>query len=221
MVFAPEDRGAHCDGDAADRRGYRCAAARLDIGMARRLLPLMLGQLPTPNKHPEVVGLLRAWSGEMKRERPEPLIFAAWLRELVRVLCADELGDVFSDYWDYRPRFVEIVLTAETQWCDDIRTTTIEDCPSMLEKALDAALGELSTQLRPEVARWRWGDLHRARFEHPFWQQVPLIGGFASASVEVDGGSDTINRGREQAGRTGPFLRRRTRRQLPRRLRPC
>jgi penicillin amidase len=163
--------------------------------MARRLLPLMLGPLPTPNKHPEVIGLLRAWSGEMKRERPEPLIFAAWLRELVRVLCADELGDAFADYWDYRPRFVEIALTAEPQWCDDIRTPAIEDCPSMLDKALDAALRELSTKLGSEVGRWRWGDLHRARFEHPLWQRVPLIGGLASSSVEVDGGSDTINRG--------------------------
>jgi penicillin amidase len=71
----------------------------------------------------------------------------------------------------------------------------VEDCPSRLESALDAALAGLSPKLGSDPETWRWGDLHQARFEHPFWRRVPLIGSLASASIEVDGGNDTINRG--------------------------
>ena len=173
------------------------AALQLDSVslMARRLLPLMLDGLPGPARHPEVVARLRNWDGTMRRDRPEPLIFAAWLRELVRALAADELGAFFDEYWDYRPRFVESALTEQTQWCDDIRTKAIEDCPSRLGAALDAALATLSRKLGGDPATWRWGSVHQVRFEHPFWRSVPLIGAFAGVSVEVDGGSDTINRG--------------------------
>jgi penicillin amidase len=110
-------------------------------------------------------------------------------------LCADELGAAFDEYWDYRPRFVESALTEQTQWCDDVGTAMVEDCPSRLESALDAALAGLSPKLGSDPETWRWGDLHQARFEHPFWRRVPLIGPLASASIEVDGGNDTINRG--------------------------
>jgi penicillin amidase len=173
------------------------AALQLDSVslVARRLLPLMLDRLPNPDRHSEIVGWLRNWDGTMRRDRPEPLIFAAWLREFVRALCADELGAAFGEYWDYRPRFVETALTEQTQWCDDVGTTPVEDCPSRLDSALDTALRELSRELGGDPGTWRWGDLHQARFEHPFWRRIPLIGRLAGAFVEVDGGSDTINRG--------------------------
>jgi penicillin G amidase len=173
------------------------AALQLDSVslMARRLLPLMLEGLPEPAHHPEVVARLRSWDGTMRRDRPEPLIFAAWLREFVRALAAEALGASFDEFWDYRPRFVESVLTEQTQWCDDIATTTFEDCPSRLDAALDAALATVSRELGGDPATWRWGKMHQARFEHPFWRNVPLIGALAGISVEVDGGEDTINRG--------------------------
>ncbi len=173
------------------------AALQLDSVslMARRLLPLMLDRLPEPDRHPEVVELMRNWDGTMRRDRPEPLIFAAWLREFVRALAADELGAAFDEYWDYRPRFVESALTGQTQWCDDIGTTTLEDCPSRLDSALDTALETLSRKLGGGPETWRWGNLHQARFEHPFWRRVPLIGPLANAFIEVDGGNDTINLG--------------------------
>jgi penicillin G amidase len=105
------------------------------------------------------------------------------------------LGAAFDEYWDYRPRFVESALTEQAQWCDDVGTTAVEDCPSRLASALDTALRELSRKLGGGPETWRWGDLHQARFEHPFWRVVPLIGTLAGASIEVDGGNDTINRG--------------------------
>ena len=172
------------------------AALQLDAVslMARRLLPLMLDRLPRLDQHANVRGRLRNWDGNMRHDRPEPLIFVAWLREVVRALCADELGPAFNEYWDFRPRFVEAALTKRMQWCDDVDTVAVEDCPSRLELALEAAVQEVSRKLGPDPDAWRWGDVHRIRFENPFWKTIPLIGRFADASIEVDGGNDTISR---------------------------
>ena len=43
----------------------------------------------------------------MRADAAEPLIFAAWYRELSRLIYADELGDLFDAFWHVRPQFME------------------------------------------------------------------------------------------------------------------
>ena len=43
--------------------------------------------------------------------------------------------------------------------------------------------------------RWRWGDVHRARFPHPLFSGLPIIGGRADLAIDTDGAEDTVNRG--------------------------
>ena len=40
--------------------------------------------------------MLGEWDHGMQPDRTEPLIYMAWVRELMHVLFADELGDVFE-----------------------------------------------------------------------------------------------------------------------------
>jgi len=173
------------------------AAIQLDIVslMARHLLPIMLERLPDREHHREVTGILRAWSGEMARNRPEPLIFATWIRELNRAVYADELGDLTTDFWGYRPRFIRYVLEDRPIWCDDITTQEVEDCASRLETALDAALETLSERFGRNPDSWRWGEAHRAEFNHLMFGRIPVIRALANLSVETDGGFYTVNRG--------------------------
>jgi penicillin amidase len=173
------------------------AALQLDSVslMARRFVPLMLDGLPGLDRHSAVIGRLRSWDGNMRHDSPEPLIFAAWLRQVVRALCRDELGPAFDDYWDYRPRFVEVALTKNPRWCDDIGTDEVEDCPSRLALALTTALEELSHRFGVDSNGWRWGDAHKASFNNSFWHRIPIIGGLASTSLAIGGGNDTIHRG--------------------------
>ncbi len=53
----------------------------------------------------------RRWDRVMRADAAEPLIFAAWYRELSRLIYADELGDLFDAFWHVRPQFMELVLT--------------------------------------------------------------------------------------------------------------
>ena len=168
--------------------------------MARDLLPIMLERLPDRKRYRRVTGMLRAWSGDMSRDRPEPLIFAAWMREFNRAVYADELGDLTRDYFGYRPRFIRFVLEHRPIWCDDIATQGVEDCASRLETALDAALEDLSDRFGRDPDAWRWGDAHRAEFKNLMFGRVPVLRAFANLSIASDGGSYTVNRGAGHLG---------------------
>ena len=42
---------------------------------------------------------------------------------------------------------------------------------------------------------WRWGDVHRARFEHPLFKTIPVLRTLFSIETPTDGDDFTINRG--------------------------
>ena len=140
--------------------------------MARHLLPLILDIDPAGERERRVLGVLRKWDGVMSRQRPEPLIFAAWMRELNRAVYADELGALFPSFWGFRPAFTAFVLTRRREWCDDIRTSPVEDCKSRIAAALEAA-----------------------RFRHRVFPGLPVLGRFADRAIATDGGAYTVNRG--------------------------
>ncbi len=172
------------------------AAIQLDSVslMARELLPLMLGARAKDDLGRQALEMLRRWDGTMDRNRPEPLIFTAWLRELNRAIYADELGDEFRNIWRLRPVFIRGVLTDKGHWCDDIATPAREDCATQLARSLDAALGWLAARYGEDPGAWRWGNAHRARFQHPVLRYVPALGLLAAVDIDVDGGAATVNR---------------------------
>lgn len=162
---------------------------------ARDLLPELL-KYPVPRgMATDAVALLRSWDGSMARDRPEPLIFEAWLRALVRTVFADELGPDFAAYWELRPAALLRVLKDHPQWCDDVGTSATESCADAITSALTDSLTELEKRRGSTVSRWRWGDEHRAALKHRILGALPIIGGMTDLSIETDGGFFTVNRG--------------------------
>ena len=167
---------------------------------ARRLVPLMLAREPADARGRRAVELLAKWDFAMRRDRPEPLIYAAWLRHLVGALVADEIGEeLVEGYFGLvnspAPRLVEAVLTRDRHWCDDVATPAAEPCEDRLAVALDAALAEVAADLGSDLDDWRWRALHRATFTHRVLTRVPLIALLADLSIGSDGGDHTVNRG--------------------------
>jgi penicillin G amidase len=163
--------------------------------MAKRLLPLMLRAQPSGERARAAMARLAAWDGTMAMDRVEPLLFTAWLRELVRALVADELGDLFEDYWDLRPLAVRDILTRDNSWCDDVTTPERESCDDRLALALDRALDWLSHHYGDDVESWTWGRAHPAVFPNPVFSRVPLLRDLLAVSIPTPGGYDTVNRG--------------------------
>jgi penicillin amidase len=162
--------------------------------MAMELLPYILDVDSTSPRVRAAQVLLQGWNGDMIRRRPEPLIFYAWLRRLNQLIYADDLGPLFERYWGLRPRFVLRVLTRDRVWCDDIGTDARETCSQLVARALTDSLAELTEAHESGIVRWRWGDDHHARFKHPLFSGIPLIGRLADRRIDADGGSYTVNR---------------------------
>jgi penicillin amidase len=176
--------------------------------MAREILPLLLAAQAdaADGRAREVRERLRQWDFAMDRADPEPLIFTAWLRELNRLVYADELGPMFADYRRLRPRFIESVLRDRREWCDDIRTETVESCASRIEMALGQALDKLARRHGSDWRGWRWGEAHKATFRHPVLTHIPLLAALADIEIPVNGGDYTLNRASLPiAGEGAPF----------------
>ena len=162
---------------------------------ARDFLPELLKYPTPPGRAGDAAALLRGWDGRMDRERPEPLIFTMWLRELVRAVFADELGTDFASYWDLRPEALRRVIHDRPEWCDDVTTPQTESCADMIGRSLESAVAALAERHGSNPKNWRWGDGHKAALAHRMLSRLPLIGGKADLSVETDGDYFTVNRG--------------------------
>ncbi|HEV3177571.1 MAG TPA: penicillin acylase family protein [Stellaceae bacterium] len=173
------------------------AAIQRDIysPMADRLLPLMLTAPTTTPQAQAAIERLKGWDRRMDKDKVEPLIFTAWLRDFNRIVFANRLGTAFDDYWSLHPDAIAGILKDHQDWCDDRILTVPKTCPEQLSAALLLALDELTTAYGPDMDEWRWGRAHPAEFSHRLFAAVPILGRYLDTSIPADGGLDTINRG--------------------------
>jgi penicillin G amidase len=163
--------------------------------LAQDLLPIMLTAEPHGPGAAVAMARLRAWDRVMRADAAEPLIFAAWYRELSRLIYADELGDMFEGFWHVRPQFMDRILTRRQIWCDDIRTARAETCTELAALALDAALDDLARRFGNDPDDWRWGDAHPARISHLIFADQPPLDLLFNIEVATGGDSVTVNVG--------------------------
>ena len=161
---------------------------------AQDLLPLMLVIRAESPRSADALAMLRRWDHSMDADRAEPLIYAAWLRALGRALYADELGEVFDDYWGTRPAVVRTMLSEATHWCDNVGTDAAETCQDVLESAFEAALTELSDAYGDDPSTWRWGDAHLAPLRNPALSRLPVIADLFDIGTETGGWQFTVQR---------------------------
>ena len=162
---------------------------------ARDLLPLLLAAPASDERSQKAQSLLRDWDYRMSRDRPEPLIFYAWIDALNRRLIGDELAASFEDF--ARPDIPLLVklLSDGEAWCDDIGSDGAESCGQQIADALKEALDELTEAQGNDMTAWRWGAAHKAWFPHPLFSRIPLLRRLVDYSVETDGGNTTVSRG--------------------------
>lgn len=157
---------------------------------ARALVPKMLAVAGegVGGRAGRALEMLAGWDYRMAADRPEPLIYQAWLRHAVRRIAKDEMGDDFDLYWRPRPGFVGHVLAVGARWCGG-------DCGDEMRAALDDALKELVDELGGDMSAWRWDALHEARFVHRLFNEIPIINRLGNLSIPTGGGDNTVGRG--------------------------
>ena len=171
----------------------------------RDILLLLVGSDVTIDS--QVTKALQEWDGSMDASRPEPLIMAAWLREVHKALLADELKDQYQRFERVEATRLSNVLdrAVARDWCDNIETTGTETCSQIVRGSLSDALAVLSKEHGDDWTKWRWGKTHIAYGEHrPFANIAPLAGLF-NVEVESAGGPYTLRRGQNEFHGNRPF----------------
>lgn len=165
----------------------RMAAVQLDqvSGLARYLLPFLPAAGAMPKERRDVHEALAAWDGTMWKDRPEPLIFAAWQREFGRRLAGSALGADLADLGSVRPGFLRRAL--------DHCERTAAACREAATGAFATALAGLEQRHGDDWQAWRWGNAHPAVLGHRPFEAHPLLRDRFSRLAPVGGDATTVN----------------------------
>ncbi|HEX6014096.1 MAG TPA: penicillin acylase family protein, partial [Geminicoccaceae bacterium] len=195
-------------GDERNLDADRFAAVQLDVvsPLAQEFLPYLLAVPPAGRRGREMLAGLAGWDRAMRPDRPEPLLFSAWYRELSAAVYADELGPLFDDYRGLRADFMRLALTRRPVWCDDVATPATETCPEQAARAFGRAVADLTARYGPDWRRWRWGEAHPAVLAHRPFEQSGLLRRWFSLLLPVGGDGSTVAVAQAGATRAGiPF----------------
>jgi penicillin amidase len=160
-----------------------------DVGSvyAQQLLPRLRAVPPPAGAAGRALALLTDWDGGMAMDRPQPLIFNAWLQRFRDAVLA-RAGVPPADAGPGQEFVAYVLSPAGASWCGG-------DCTAMLSDALVAAVADLAGRFGDDPAAWRWGAAHRAIFAHPLLANLPLIGDLGRISIPAPGDSSTLDRG--------------------------
>jgi penicillin amidase len=145
---------------------------------------------PQDDSSRRALAMLQAWDGSMRRDRPEPLIFNAWMRSLLLALLHDGTQYDLRDYLSERSGMVIDAFDGTSVFCKD----RPGGCSAVVSQALASALAGLSKRLRGDLAFWRWDSLHYAPFDNLVLDHVPIVRDLVGFHVPTDGDFYTVNR---------------------------
>lgn len=156
---------------------------------------LALGDYKQSN--PNVLSMLKRWTGEMTGGTPEPLIIAAWDKAFEKRLYEDDLGPLFKELWRPRSNFLNRILhdnpESAEQWCDDRRTRRVETCYQQSERALADALHGLQSAYGANVQKWRWDQALRVTQKHRPMSEVSVLKQWFEIVIPRGGGPNSPN----------------------------
>jgi penicillin amidase len=162
----------------------------------------------------DAIARLLRWDGRMDPDRPEPLIFHAWMRSLKHRIFDDDFGPLAAEYVDGAERTPVLlhVLSGQARardWCDDRRTEhRVEGCAAIAAESLDAAVTALASESGRDVAGLRWGEAHVAIGEHRPLSSVGWLARLFELRAPVPGDTYTVNVGALSHLTAAPFTTR-------------
>ena len=149
------------------------------------LLPRLLTARPQDEPAQTAIKWLGSWNRMMDTDRPEPLIYSAWVSRLSRVLLVRRLG----------PGGDSIRLGYDPQLIIRLLDHFGGDADAIMVATLDETLLALSKTYGGAMQSWRWGDAHRAALTSQLLGRIPGLGSVFDIGLAAPGGAETVNRG--------------------------
>ncbi|PYT07643.1 MAG: hypothetical protein DMF49_07515 [Acidobacteria bacterium] len=169
-------------------------------GMARRMVAavqrIVAGRPQGASLPPQVarpLEVLGGWDGNMLRRGPSRLL-EELTRELVERVTGDEArsaggGTLVGPFGLLRL----LEDPAGSDWFDDVSTPRRESSFEIVSAALASAYRRVVTQCGEDPARWDWGQVHQASFQHLLGPPTHLARWFDLGPVGMPGDNQTVN----------------------------
>jgi penicillin amidase len=151
---------------------------------------------------------LQSWDGMMDQQRPEPLLFSAWLVELQKAIFAEKMGLAYSKWGGLHPQSLLAVLDRSAAQKPGFDWCAPASCDQHLLAALQQASESLSDEFGSDMSSWRWGEAHRIHLNHPLFTHVPILNLLSDRKIDASGGAETLNRASFPGGAEGPWEQR-------------
>ena len=189
--------------DAAD-----CQRLQMDFTSlpGRRFVKLLEGLGPGDADARHVLRLLRGWDGQLDSASAGGAVYEVVRyttlsnlleptlgRELTLKVMGRGLSPLIASESEYVGHDTVILLrllerpeSSSSWWIEQVGGRRV-----LLERSLKEAAGWLRDRLGDDPSRWRWGDLHGARFSHAMGLGPPLDRVFNRGPYPVGGDADT------------------------------
>jgi len=164
---------------------------------AAAIVPHLVAVEPRDERQKEAIAMLAEWDLDLRADSAPAAIYEVWchhvaLRVLGRLLEDDALLAHLYGRRQWTNAFQYQVLPnlldyPTARWFGRNGAGARDE---VLREALDGALDELAAKLGEDMAAWRWGALHRARFRGRLAMVFPEP--FSAGEVEMGGDEQTV-----------------------------
>ena len=160
-------------------------------------LALLKAMKPGGERARQAQQLLSGWNGVFDQDKPEPLIYSAFLLNLHRILLDERLGFTLGDDGPFSATTLLSLVKNHPQWCDEkeAKDAPNSDCMKAIARAFDEGLAMLVQRDGADMSHWRWGTEHVAELTHKVYSHVPLLDRVSNLSMPSSGGFYTLDRG--------------------------
>lgn len=169
---------------------------------ALQLLPLLTDLTHETVRQKVAIELLSNWDGDMRRDSPAAALFAVWSRKLREAMFSDELdvkwGEVVEEGFlkgvasEVSTQSVAAQL-ADSPWCDNVTTSEVENCNTILLQSLEDSMSQLDKLLGGDLDDWEWGEVHFTAYDHQPFSGMKLLDGIFERKIDNGGGANTVN----------------------------
>ncbi|MEX0992733.1 MAG: penicillin acylase family protein [Solirubrobacterales bacterium] len=103
-----------------------------------------------------------------------------------------ELFEVISSPWRFSTRLLEMWDEGDPAWFATDQHPQGREWNDVALECLSRALDLLSGRYGPNSDKWRWGQIHKVEFTHPFGSANAILRRIFNRTVEAGGASETV-----------------------------
>lgn len=141
----------------------------------RELTPYIVALAPQNDTERKALDMIKAWDFRTSMDSVAATLMETILGYTMRYTFGDEMGKLTNDYLDNGvPVLLRFLPDNSNVWFDDIATPAKETRDDILRRSLSATLADLEKQLGKDMAKWTWGRIHTATFDHQAFGNIPV-----------------------------------------------